>query len=120
MHGSIRRALTLGAVIFVFGSIAVPAALAADVYQGYSRVGHVDAAYGGTYNVYEGYTKVGSVRASYGGRWDVMLVTRRWATYRQLVAASTPSTRATPRSASSGARTRVAGTCTRVTRRSAR
>ena len=59
--------------------VVVPAAAAADVYAGYTKVGRVSASYGWKYDVYEGYDRVGYVKASYDGRWDVYLgIVPRW------------------------------------------
>jgi hypothetical protein len=63
-----RRAFALAALAVML----VPAlANAADVYEGSSRVGTVNASYGGRYDISSGSSKVGYTKASYGGRWDV-------------------------------------------------
>lgn len=59
-------------VVAALALMLVPAlASAADVYEGSSRVGKVNASYGGRYDISSGYSKVGYTKASYGGRWDV-------------------------------------------------
>jgi hypothetical protein len=59
-------------VITASAFAAVPAiASAADVYEGYSRVGSVSANYSGRYTIRQGYYQAGYTTPSYGGRWDV-------------------------------------------------
>jgi hypothetical protein len=82
-----RLALVLGAI----AGLLVPSnALAANVYEDYTKVGSVNRAYGDRYdvkagystignvrrsgtrwNVYEGYSRVGYVKRSYGARFDI-------------------------------------------------
>lgn len=46
-------------------------AQAANVYEGYKKVGSVDYSYSGKYNVKAGYSTIGYAKSSYSGRWDV-------------------------------------------------
>lgn len=68
-----KRRFTLG-VLVVLGALgSVQVALAADVYEGYDRVGKVERSYGARYNVYAGYTRVAYVsRTTYSSRWNVL------------------------------------------------
>jgi hypothetical protein len=64
-----RLLICVGVVLLSL--IAAPAALAADVYEDYSRIGSVTRSYGDRYNVKAGYSSVGYVKRSYGSRWNV-------------------------------------------------
>ena len=46
-------------------------ASAADVYEGYKRIGKVEAAPGARYDISFGYSRVGSTKTASGGRWNV-------------------------------------------------
>jgi hypothetical protein len=59
----------LAAIVGMF--VIAPIASAADVYEGYSRVGSVTATSGGKYAIKVGYANAGSTKPSYGGKWDV-------------------------------------------------
>ena len=67
-----KRSRLLVVGLALLSLLLVPSvASAADVYEGYARVGSVNPSYSGRYDIKLGYSKAGYVKASYAGRWDV-------------------------------------------------
>lgn len=70
LRTSVASFIALLAFAFAFQMVAGESAHAANVYEGYSKVGSVNSSYGGKYDIKSGYSKIGA-KHSYGSKWNV-------------------------------------------------
>lgn len=97
--GVMKRWIAVLAVAMVTLTAAPAIASAANVYDGYTRVGSVTPSYGGRYTIRQVYSTAGYAATSHGGAGRSTKATRGLATCRAPTVDAGTSTRATARSA---------------------